>query len=235
VEAPMISIILPVYNEEKSLRELYEEIIGQMALDDELIFVDDHSTDGSWSVLRELKERDQRIRVFHLDKKSGKTACLKEGFRQARGGIFLTLDSDLQDDPFFISAFLLKISEGYDCVCGWRQGRKDSISKNIFSFIFNNIVSLVLSLELHDINCGMKAFRREAVCDISLESDMHRFLPLLVFLEGRKVTELKIHNRKRKYGVSKYGWERYVLAAFDFFRILKRLVRKRFGNTNGCR
>lgn len=224
----MVCIILPVYNEERSLRELYGEIVVCLTPDDEIIFVDDYSTDGSWPVLNELMGRDQRVRAFRLDRKLGKTACLSEGFKQARGDVFLTLDSDLQDDPSFIPAFLSKISEGYDCVCGWRQGRKDSTSKNIFSFIFNTMISLVSGLNLHDINCGMKAFRREAVRDIPLDSDMHRFLPLLVFLEGRKVTEIKIRSRKRRYGVSKYGLERYVLAAFDFFRILIRLAGNRF-------
>ncbi len=218
-----ISLILPVYNEKESLKQLYEEtiaVIGGLNLDYEIIFVDDGSKDSSWELLRDLESKDRRISVIHLNKHSGKTQALRSGITQAKGDIIVTMDSDLQDDPKDISYLIQKIKEGYDLVCGWRWRRKAGVFKNILSKIFNIIVSLITKIRLHDINCGIKAFKKEVIDKIELYSGLHRYISVLVYLKGYKVTEVKVNCRPRKYGRSKYGINRYIIACIDLFRII---------------
>lgn len=218
-----VSLILPVYNEKESLKQLYAEaiaVVDGLNLDYEIIFVDDGSKDGSSGLLRDLESKDKRISVIHLNRHSGKTQALRSGIRQATGDIIVTMDSDLQDDPKDIPYLIQKLKEGYGLVCGWRWQRKAGIFKAILSKIFNLIVSLITKIGLHDINCGIKAFRKEAIDKIELYSGLHRYIPLLVYLKGYKVTEVKVNSRPRIYGRSKYGINRYIIAGIDLFRII---------------
>lgn len=218
-----ISLIFPVYNEKECLKQLYAEaisVIDVLGLDYEIIFVDDGSKDGSLEFLRDLETQDRRMSVIHLNKHLGKTQALCYGFMQAKGDIIVTMDSDLQDDPKDIPYFIQKLKEGYGLVCGWRWKRKTGIFKAILSNVFNVIVSLITGIRLHDINCGIKAFKKEAVDTIKLYSGLHRYIPVLVYLKGYKVTEVKVNCRTRKYGRSKYGIGRYIIACIDLFRIM---------------
>ncbi len=218
-----ISLILPVYNEKESLKQLYEEtvaVIDGLRLNCEIIFIDDGSKDGSLELLRDLESKDKRIGIIHLNRHLGKTLSLRYGFIQTKGDIIVTMDSDLQDDPKDIPRLIQKLKEGYGLVCGWRWQRKAGIFKSILSKIFNIIVSLITKIRLHDINCGIKAFKKEAIDKIELYSGLHRYIPVLVYIKGYKVTEVKVNSRPRIYGKSKYGIGRYIIAGIDLFRII---------------
>lgn len=224
-----ISLILPVYNENRSLRQLYEEIItvvGGLSLNYEIIFIDDGSTDGSSEVLGDLESKDKKISVVKLNHHLGKTAALGAGFRQAKGDIIITMDSDLQDDPKDIPYLIQRVKEGYDLVCGWRWHRKGDMIKGILSKIFNIAVCSIAGIKLHDINCGIKAFKKEVANYIKLYSGLHRYIPVLAYLKGYKVTEIKVNHRPRKYGRSKYGINRYLIAGIDLIRIIRLLRQK---------
>lgn len=223
-----ISLILPVYNERESLKQLYEEIIttlDSLRLDYEIIFIDDGSKDDSSVILRDLERQDKRIKVINLNKHLGKTVALCSGFKQAKGEIIITMDSDFQDDPKDIPYLIQKIEEGYDLVCGWRWRRQGDIFRIILSKIFNVVVCSITGIRLHDINCGIKALRRKVTCDIELYSSLHRYIPVLAYLKGYKVAEIKVNHYPRKYGRSKYGIGRYFIAWVDLFRIITRLLR----------
>ncbi len=223
MSAENISLIFSVYNERQSLKELYEEtvaVIDGVRLNCEIIFVDDGSKDGSLELLRDLESKDRRINVIHLKEHSGKTLALRSGIKQAKGDIIVTMDSDLQDDPKDIPCLIQKVKEGYDLVCGWRWHRKAGIFKSILSKIFNVATSLITKIRLHDINCGIKAFKKEVIDKIELYSGLHRYISVLVYLKGYKVTEVKVNCRPRKYGRSKYGINRYIIACIDLFRII---------------
>lgn len=218
-----VSLILPVYNEKEGLKQLYAEaivVVDGLNLDYEIIFVDDGSEDGSSELLRDLEIKDKRISVIRLSKHSGKTLALRSGITQATGGIIVTMDSDLQDDPKDIPYLIQKLKEGYGLVCGWRWKRKAGIFKSILSKIFNLVISLITKIRLHDINCGIKAFRKEVVDKVELYGGLHRYIPLLVYLKGYKVTEIKVNSRPRIYGRSKYGFNRYIIAGIDLLRII---------------
>lgn len=217
------SVVTTVYNEKNSLKQLYEEItavVDKLSPDYEIIFVNDGSNDGSLEILRELEGVDKRVKVIHFSKNLGKTLALSAAFKKARGNLIVTIDSDLQDDPRDIPILIQKLNEGYDFVCGWRYRRRTILLKSILSGVFNIVVSLTSGIKLHDINCGLKAFKREIVSNIKLYSGLHRYIPILVYLKGFKITEIKINNRIRKYGSSKYGFSRYIIAVIDLFRII---------------
>jgi len=203
----MISIVVPVFNEKESLSYFYNELIKNLkvlAKPYEIIFVDDGSSDNSLEILKGFEKKDKNIRVFSFRKNRGKAEAMTLGFQKARGEYIVTLDADLQDKPEEIKKLLDKLNEGFDLVSGWRKNRKDSIAKIIFSKTFNFIASWIWGLKLHDYNCGLKAYRVEAVKDLNLYGGMHRFIPLLCFSKGFRVGELAIMHQERKYGVSKY-------------------------------
>ncbi len=218
-----LSVVIPVYNEEESLPELYaalEETMADMAIDYEYIFVDDGSVDRSLVVLRELHQASNRVKVISFRRGYGKSAALSVGFKQARGDVVVTMDADLQDDPKEIPSLMKKLDEGVDLVSGWKQDRQDPWTKTLPSRIFNRLVSMMSGLHLHDINCGLKAYKNEVVRSVSIYGELHRFIPVLAVWEGYKVDELRVRHFKRKYGKSKYGGKRFLNGIFDLITVM---------------
>ena len=218
-----VSIIIPLYNEEESLPELYARLTGVLESNvrrHELLFVDDGSTDGSLGTLRELRQRDKRVKILSFNRNNGKSAALQAGFRASRGDFVVTIDADLQDDPNEIPALLEKLDEGYDLVSGWKRNRKDPPSKTLPSKVFNFVTSLVSGIKLHDFNCGLKAYRGEVVKRISVYGELHRFIPVLAAWEGFRVTEKRVTHFERQYGRSKYGASRLLNGFFDLITVM---------------
>jgi glycosyltransferase involved in cell wall biosynthesis len=204
---PLISVIVPAFNEKESLEELHtrtKEVFSKLDRPFELIFIDDGSTDGTFEFLKSLQSKHPNIVIIRHFKNSGKSLALMQGFNAARGGIAITLDADLQDRPEEIPNFLRKIEEGYDFVNGWRKNRKDTVSKRLVSMLFNSLIRLIFHIKFNDVNCGFKAFTREAYCWIELKGDLHRLIPILIAHKGFRATEIPVIHEDRKYGVSKY-------------------------------
>ncbi len=212
-----ISVVVPVFNEQNSLKELVKSINNSLPdFSYELIFVDDGSSDDSFSQLKKLKTQYQfPFKIIKFRTNQGKSAALSVGFSYCQGEKIITLDADLQDDPAEILKLLKKLDEGYDLVVGWRKERQDPKSKIRSSHLFNTVVNKIGHLSLHDINCGLKVIKKEVAQEIDLYGELHRFIPLLAANRGFKVTELEVVHHQRKYGVSKYGHERVVHAFFD--------------------
>ncbi|MBI2160885.1 MAG: glycosyltransferase family 2 protein [Candidatus Rokubacteria bacterium] len=204
-----LSVILPVLNERDNLELLHErltEALEPMGRDYEVIYVDDGSTDGSWDVLKKLAEADARVRLVRLRKNFGQTSALAAGFAHARHPILITLDADLQNDPYDIPRLVERLGDSYDVVSGWRRHRNDSrLTRRLPSHAANFLIKKVSGVPLHDFGCTLKAYRREIVQDVSLYGEMHRFLPVLAAWVGGRVTELEVTHHPRTRGVSKYG------------------------------
>jgi glycosyltransferase involved in cell wall biosynthesis len=218
-----ISVVVPVLNEAESIRPLYDALTASLDRESrsyEIIFVDDGSTDGSFSVLQALHDTDSRVRVVRFRRNFGKTPALVAGFSHARGDIVFTMDADLQDDPDEIPQFLGKLSEGYDLVSGWKYPRHDPITKTLPSFFFNRMVSSTTHVRLHDMNCGFKAYRRELIEDLKLYGELHRFIPVLAARRGFRVTEVKVRHHPRKYGKSKFGARRFLRGFLDILMVV---------------
>ncbi|MGQ9820695.1 MAG: glycosyltransferase family 2 protein [Thermogutta sp.] len=219
---PPLSIVVPVFNEAPSLRQLHAEIAEVLAEHDyaaEIIFVDDGSRDESWAVIRELAAEDRRIRAVRFRRNFGKAAALSAGFSLAKNPRVLTMDADLQDDPREIPNFLAKVEEGFDVVSGWKRIRHDPWHKVFPSRIFNRMVSSVTGVRLHDHNCGMKCYRREVLEEVVLYGELHRFVPVLAAARGFRVGELVIRHRPRQFGKSKYGFSRFVKGFLDLLTV----------------
>ena len=219
-----ISFVIPIYNEENSIRELYDKIVNQMLKINEgyeIIFVDDGSNDTSFEILKRIGKENANIKIIKLRKNFGKSVALSNGFNVAKNDIIITMDSDLQDDPMQIPDFIDKILDGYDLVSGWKQDRKDPvISKNIPSKLFNYMIGLVSGLKLHDYNCGFKAYRKILACKLPLYGDLHRFTPAIAFSMGFKVVEIPVKHHARPFGHSKYGLDRFTHGLFDFITVI---------------
>jgi len=219
-----ISVVIPLLDEEASLVELIarlEEVLPTLAGERyEVIFVDDGSRDGSFEIIRRAHERNQRIHGIRFRRNYGKSAALAVGFERTRYDIIVTLDADLQDDPAEIPRLLAKLDEGYDLVSGWKQVRHDPLEKILPSKLFNQVVSVVSGLRLHDFNCGLKAYRSEVVRSLLLYGEMHRYIPALAHWEGFRVTELPVRHHRRKYGRSKFGASRYVKGFLDLLTVI---------------
>jgi len=218
----LVSFVLPVCNEADSLRQLYEEatrVLADQPCDYELLFVDDGSTDGSFEVLQDLHGRDPKVKALRFRRNFGKAAAYSAGFREAKGDIVITMDTDLQDDPEDIPLFLGKMAEGCDMVVGWKHEGKGPAGKSIPSSVFNKVVSLVTGLPLHDFNCPFKAYRREVLEEIDVHGELHRYIPVLASAKGFTIDEIKIRNRPRRSGASKYGLERYPRGMLDLFTV----------------
>lgn len=216
-----LTIVIPVYNEEESLRPLYAEImkhipsLGNLIDSYELLFVDDGSQDASVQVVRELAEEDKNVHMIVFRKNFGKAAALQAAFRAADGDIIITMDADLQDDPRELRSFIEKIDEGYDMVSGWKFNRLDPLEKRLPSKLFNRATCRFSGIQLHDFNCGFKAYRKEVVKSIDIYGEYHRYIPVLAHRKGFKIAEIKVHHNKRQFGKSKYGFERYLRGLFD--------------------
>ena len=217
----MISVVVPVYNEERSVALLYEEL--QAALDPlgewEVVFVDDGSTDGSFAALTRLHARAGNLRVVRLRRNFGKAAALAAGFAQVGGAVVVTIDGDLQDDPAEIPRLLAKLDEGFDLVTGWKTRRRDPLTRRIPSKIFNWVAGRVAGLRLHDMNCGLKAYRAEVTHGLVLYGELHRFIPVLAHEQGYRVAELPVNHRAREHGRSRYGLERYFRGFLDLLTV----------------
>ena len=220
----ILSAVVPVLNEEESLPELgmlLEKELKAIAGDSfEMIFIDDGSTDNSFEVIKQLKERNNRIRAFKFRRNYGKSAALSLGFSQAKGSIVVTLDADLQDDPSEIKNLINKLKEGYDLVTGWKKKRHDPITKVLPSRFFNWVTSKVSGIKLHDFNCGLKAYRRDLAKSLQLYGEIYRYIPALANWEGFKVTELPVKHHPRKFGISKFGSARFIKGYLDLITVL---------------
>ena len=216
------SLVIPVYNESESLQELYQEIceVARANGDEiEIVFIDDGSTDSSWQIIESLAEDDSRVQGIRFRRNFGKAAALDAGFQQASKPIVLTLDADLQDDPREIPEFLDLMNSGLDVVSGWKQRRHDPWHKVFPSRIFNAMVSGLTGVKLHDHNCGMKCYRREIFDEITIYGEQHRFIPVLAAARGYKVGEKVIQHRARKFGRSKYGFNRFIKGFLDLLTV----------------
>ena len=215
-----LSFVIPVYNEQDSLDKLYSEIRENCKeFEYEIIFIDDGSTDDSYKILGKLAADDNNVKLIKFRKNFGKSAGLNKGFEVAEGDIVFTLDADLQDDPKEIQHFLNKIEEGYDMVTGWKVKRRDPISKTWPSKLYNKVTSNTFKLKLHDYNCGFKAYRKEVINELDIYGEMHRYIPALAHSLGFKVAEIPVHHRKREFGKTKYGSERYLRGFLDLLTV----------------
>lgn len=204
----MLSLVVPVFNEEESVNHFYQEVekyISSWDKDWEIIFVDDGSNDKTLSLLREIEKKDKNVRVYSFRRNHGKAEALTFGFQKAKGDLILTMDGDLQDKPSEVEKLLKKQKEGYDLVSGWRKDRKDSFAKIVFSKLFNFLASTFWGVRLHDYNCGLKLCTRDAAKSLNLYGGMHRFIPLLVAEAGFSVTEVAVVHDIRRFGKSKYN------------------------------
>ncbi|MCK9330296.1 MAG: glycosyltransferase family 2 protein [Candidatus Cloacimonetes bacterium] len=215
-----ISFVIPVFNEAESLQILYQEIIENIVnYDYEIIFIDDGSIDNSFEVLNNLAHTDNNLKIIKFRRNFGKSAALYFGFQYCTGDIVFTMDADLQDNPQEIPTFIEKINLGWDLVTGWKKKRKDPISKTLPSKFFNFITSKTFNLKLHDYNCGFKAYKREVINELDIYGEMHRYIPALAIAKGFSVTEIEVNHRERRFGKSKFGFERYLRGFLDLMTV----------------
>ena len=217
-----LSIVVPVYNEEGSLEELYGEITAVLSErgDYEVIFVDDGSTDRSREILREIHNKDGRVRVIYFRKNFGQTAALAAGFESSRGRVVVPLDADRQNDPADIPNLLEKLYEGYDIVSGWRKDRQDNaVTRTFPSRVANWLIGRITGVRLHDFGCTLKAYRWESIRHIKLYGEMHRFIPALASWGGERVAEIVVNHRARTTGNTKYGLNRTFKVVLDLITI----------------
>jgi len=220
-----ISIVIPLFNEEESLPELaewIEKVCTEHGYSYEVIMVDDGSTDGSWVEVLKLTEQNPRIKGIKFQRNYGKSAALNEGFKAATGHVVFTMDADLQDSPDEIpEMYRMVTADGYDLVSGWKKVRYDNaFTKNLPSKLYNSVNRRISGIKLHDMNCGLKAYRRNVVKSVEVYGEMHRFIPVLAKAAGfRKIGEKVVQHRPRKYGVSKFGWERFINGFLDLLSV----------------
>jgi glycosyltransferase involved in cell wall biosynthesis len=218
----VISVVVPVHNEERSVALLYDELrsaLEPLGTPWEAIFVDDGSTDGSFAALTRLHNGSDNVRVVRLRRNFGKAAALRAGFDQAQGETVVTIDGDLQDDPAEIPRLLAKLDEGFDLVSGWKTRRRDPLSRRVLSRIFNRVTGWFSGVHLHDMNCGLKAYRAEVVHGLRLYGELHRFIPVLAHYRGFRIAELPVNHRPREHGRSRYGVERYLRGFLDLLTV----------------
>ncbi len=221
-----ISVVIPLYNEEESLPELCEwikRVMLENSYSYEIILVDDGSSDSSWQVVKSLIEKNATLKGIKFRRNYGKSAALNQGFQKAAGEVVITMDADLQDSPDEIPELYDMITNGgFDLVSGWKKKRYDSkLTKNIPSKIYNSVTRKISGVKLHDMNCGLKAYRREVVKAIEVYGEMHRYIPVIAKWAGfRKIGEKVVVHRKRQYGVTKFGWERFVNGFLDLISIM---------------
>jgi glycosyltransferase involved in cell wall biosynthesis len=218
-----LSLVIPSYNEAESLRALHRELcehIGAIGVPFEILLIDDGSSDDTAAIARELHEADERVRYVRFRRNFGKAAALSEGFKRATGDVVITMDADLQDNPAEVIRLLDALDQGYDLCSGWKWPRLDPIGKRWPSKVFNWAVRKGSGVQLHDVNCGLKAYRRELLQAVSVYGDMHRFIPVLADAAGFKVTEVKVSHRPRQFGHSKYSVGRFSRGLLDFMTVL---------------
>lgn len=219
----ILSIIVPVYNEEESIPVLIKQLktnidkllkkktISQY----EVIFVSDGSTDASEMIIKQEIKKNNHLKLVVFRANFGKSRALETGFKMAQGDLIITMDADLQDDPKEIERFIDKIDEGYDMVSGWKKNRLDPLEKRLPSKLFNWVTSKFSGIEIHDFNCGFKAYRKEVIKSVSVYGEFHRYIPIFAKRYGFKVSEISVTHHKREHGKSKFGYERYLRGIYD--------------------
>ncbi len=218
-----VSVVVPLYNEEESLKELHHQLRSTLQRIDaryELLFIDDGSTDKSFEVLRGLKRIDHRVKIIRFRRNFGKSAALAVGFEKAQGTFVVTMDADLQDDPAEIPSLVKKLEEGFDLVSGWKKVRRDPISKTLPSKFFNFVTRMMTGVKIHDFNCGLKAYRNAVVKTVEVYGELHRYVPVLAHNAGFRVGEMMVQHRPRKYGKTKFGIGRFWKGFLDLLTIL---------------
>lgn len=219
-----ISVIIPLLNEEESLPELsswIKSVMEENKFSFEVVFIDDGSTDNSWSIIEGLNAKDDRFKGIQFNRNFGKSAALDTGFKACKGEVVITMDADLQDSPDEIPQLYAMIAEeGFDMVSGWKKKRHDPIGKTLPSKFFNRITRMISGIKLHDFNCGLKAYKRSVVKNISVYGEMHRYIPLIAKWSGySNIGEKVVEHRARKYGTTKFGWERFIHGFLDLLSI----------------
>ncbi|MBM3176652.1 MAG: glycosyltransferase family 2 protein [Bacteroidetes bacterium] len=219
-----LSIVIPAKDEAESIPELLSwinRVVQKEQYTYEVIFIDDGSTDQTWEVIRKLASADSNYKAVRLNRNFGKSAALQTGFQLAEGEVVITMDADLQDSPDEIpSLYRLITEQGFDLVSGWKKKRHDPITKTLPSKFFNLVTRKISGIDLHDFNCGLKAYRKVVVKNIRLYGEMHRYIPLLSKWAGfSRITEKEVEHHERKFGVSKYGWERMMRGFLDLLTI----------------
>ncbi|MEY2639068.1 MAG: hypothetical protein RIR90_550, partial [Bacteroidota bacterium] len=220
-----LSIVIPAFNEAESLPELcawIDRVVKEHSLRTEIIIIDDGSTDDTWDTIVHLSKTQPAVHGIRFQRNYGKSAALNEGFKAAKGDVIITMDADMQDSPDEIPALRnMIINDGYDLVSGWKKKRYDNtLTKNIPSKIFNATARKVSGIYLHDFNCGLKAYKKKVVKSIEVFGEMHRYIPVLAKWAGfRKIGEKVVEHRARKYGTTKFGWERFINGFLDLLTI----------------
>ena len=218
-----LSVLIPLYNEKESIRELTYEItesLEKLSISYEIIFVDDGSRDGSFEEIKTLASTDSRIIGIRFRRNYGKSAALSEGFEISRGNIVMTMDADLQDDPAELPAMIEKLNEGYDVISGWKKNRKDPLTKKIPSRLFNFVTRLMSGVRIHDFNCGLKIYKADVVKTVRVYGELHRYIPVLAKWAGFRVGELVVNHRSRKYGSTKFGASRFFKGFLDLLTVM---------------
>jgi glycosyltransferase involved in cell wall biosynthesis len=218
-----LSIVVPLYNEEESLKPLFEEIrkgVRNINMEYEILFVDDGSTDGSLNIIKELSKRDTRVKYISFRKNYGKSAALNVGFKNATGDVVITMDADLQDDPLEIPNLLKKLEEGYDLVSGWKKVRYDPFIKRNSSKFFNWVTRIFSGIKIHDFNCGLKAYRSEVTKSVYVHGELHRYIPVLAGWQGFRITEIPVKHHPRRYGKTKFGISRFFKGFVDLITVI---------------
>ena len=220
---PELSVVVPLYNEAESLQPLVEQLLAALrplGRSFELVLVDDGSSDGTAAQLRELAARTPELVAVLLRRNYGQTPAMSAGFDASRGQVIVTLDGDLQNDPADIPLLLEQLEQGYDLVSGWRHRRQDpAMSRKLPSRLANRLIARVTGVRLHDYGCSLKAYRRELVGDMNLYGELHRFLPALAFIEGARISEVKVNHHPRRFGASKYGIDRTFRVLMDLLTV----------------
>lgn len=219
-----ISLVIPLLNEEESLPELAEwisRVMDENGFSYEVIFIDDGSTDSSWDVIRDLSKKQPEFKGISFRRNYGKSAALNKGFEKAQGDVVITMDADLQDSPDEIpELYRLIREEKYDLVSGWKKKRHDPITKTVPTKLYNWATRLMSGIHLHDFNCGLKAYRKKVIKSVEVYGEMHRYIPVMAKRAGfKKIGEKVVHHQARKYGVTKFGWERFINGFLDLLSI----------------
>lgn len=227
-----ISVVLPVYNEEKNIPQLYDElktVLDKIEGGYEIVCIDDHSEDGSLKILKKIAQENKNVKVASFKWNSGQTAAMSAGIKFASGDIIIPMDSDLQNDPKDIPRFLDKLDEGFDVVSGWRKNRKDfTLSRKLPSYLANILIRNITGVKIHDYGCSMKAYRSEIIKDVLLYGEMHRFIPAYTAWHGGKIVEIVVNHRPRINGKTNYGIARtfYVLMDLVVVKFLSKYMNK---------
>ena len=221
--APDLSVVIPLYNEQANVAELYREltaVLGAWGRAYELLFIDDGSTDGTFEALKGVQAGDRHVRVIALRRNFGQTAAFAAGFAHARGCVIATSDGDLQNDPHDLPKMVDMLEDGHDIVCGWRRERRDPwLTRRLPSSLANWLISRITGVQLHDYGCSLKVFRSEVVRSLRLYGEMHRFIPAIASEQGVRIAEVEVNHRARRFGVSKYGLSRTMRVILDLFTV----------------